>query len=195
MRVWHWVSSAVCLSGFLLFTVTGITLNHATEIPATAKVTTRKAQLPADLQRLLGQSPASRRSGKRALPTAAESWLRTATGVRGPLPPGEWNGGEIYIPLPRPGGDAWINIELDTGAVEYEQSNRGWIAYFNDLHKGRHTGPAWQVFIDVLAAACLLFCLTGVGLLFLHAAKRPATWPAVAIGLAIPMALTLLLIH
>ncbi|NIV36045.1 MAG: hypothetical protein GWN58_43325, partial [Anaerolineae bacterium] len=29
LRQWHWISSALCLVGMLLFSVTGITLNHA----------------------------------------------------------------------------------------------------------------------------------------------------------------------
>lgn len=36
LRQWHWVSSALCLAGMLLFAVTGITLNHATDIEALA---------------------------------------------------------------------------------------------------------------------------------------------------------------
>jgi hypothetical protein len=30
---WHWISSAACLIGMLLFTVTGLTLNHAAHDP------------------------------------------------------------------------------------------------------------------------------------------------------------------
>ncbi len=192
MRVWHWVSSAVCLSGFLLFTLTGITLNHASAIPAQLTVERGKAILPGDLQALLRQGGGA---GKRKLPEAVERFLGKQAGLALPLPAAEWNGGEVYVSQPRPGGDAWATLDLDTGAVEYERTDRGWIAYLNDLHKGRHTGSAWLIFMDVLAAACLLFCVTGIGLLFLHAAHRPATWPAVALGLAIPVAMALLFIH
>jgi hypothetical protein len=31
---WHWINSAVCLIGMLLFAVTGLTLNHAAKIEA-----------------------------------------------------------------------------------------------------------------------------------------------------------------
>ena len=46
---WHWVSSAACLIGMLLFTVTGITLNHAAHIESRPRVTSRDGQLPAPL--------------------------------------------------------------------------------------------------------------------------------------------------
>lgn len=192
MRVWHWVSSAVCLSGFLLFTITGITLNHASEIPASLSIKRGKVRLPGDLQALLRQSGGD---GKRRVPAPIEEYLRNEVGMTLPLPPAEWNGGEVYVSQSRPGGDAWASLDADSGMVEYERTDRGWVAYLNDLHKGRHTGRAWLIFIDVLAAACLTFCVTGVGLLFLHAAKRPSTWPAVAFGLAIPVAMALLFIH
>lgn len=192
MRVWHWVSSAVCLSGFLLFTVTGITLNHAAEISAKPKVTGLTVRMPKALAAGLEQDA---QPGKRPLPAPVAGWLRQSLPISGPVPPGERNGSEIYISMPRPGGDAWVNIDLRSGLVEYERTDRGWIAYLNDLHKGRHTGVGWQVFIDVLAAACLVFCVTGVVLLFLHASKRPATWPAVAFGLAVPIVLALVFIH
>ena len=35
LHQWHWISSAVCLIGMLLFAITGITLNHASKIEAT----------------------------------------------------------------------------------------------------------------------------------------------------------------
>ena len=34
LHQWHWISSAICLLGMLLFTITGITLNHASRIEA-----------------------------------------------------------------------------------------------------------------------------------------------------------------
>src|SRR3546814_1996679 len=52
------------------------------------------------------------------------------------------------------------------------RTDRGWIAYLNDLHKGRHTGAAWSWFLDLFAVACLVFSLTGLVLLQMHAGQR-----------------------
>ncbi|MDO9488505.1 MAG: PepSY-associated TM helix domain-containing protein, partial [Sphingomonadaceae bacterium] len=49
LHTWHWVSSAVCLIGMLLFAITGITLNHAGAIEADPVVSERNAALPAPL--------------------------------------------------------------------------------------------------------------------------------------------------
>jgi uncharacterized protein len=105
------------------------------------------------------------------------------------------NGHPIYLSLPRPGGDAWLRIMRDTGEFEYELTERGWISYLNDLHKGRNTGLAWSWFIDIFAAACLVFSITGLLILKMHALKRPSTWPMVGLGLLVPLLLTLLFIH
>jgi len=47
----------------------------------------------------------------------------------------------------------------------------------------------------VFAAACIVFTLTGLLLLQLHARHRPSTWPLVGFGLALPVAIALFFIH
>jgi hypothetical protein len=54
---------------------------------------------------------------------------------------------------------------------------------------------AWFWFIDIFAVACIVFTLTGLLLLQLHARHRPATWPIVGAGLAIPVILAILFLH
>src|SRR4051794_2152054 len=49
LHTWHWMSSAICLIGMLLFAITGITLNHAGSIEATPQVQTVEKELPASL--------------------------------------------------------------------------------------------------------------------------------------------------
>jgi hypothetical protein len=190
--LWHWVSSGVCLAGMLLFTVTGITLNHAAEITASPKVTKLEAQLPPALQSALKRGPAQ---GKSPLPAPVADWLAQRFSIHTMAPHAEWSDGEVYVSLPRPGGDAWLAMDRAAGTVVFESTSRGWVSYLNDLHKGRHTGPAWSIFIDVLAAACLVFTLTGFLLLQTHAAKRPSTWPLVALGLIAPLLLMLIFVH
>ena len=102
---------------------------------------------------------------------------------------------EVYVALPGPGRDAWVSIDRQTGEVTSERTDRGWVSYFNDLHKGRNSGAAWFWFIDLFAAACVIFTLTGLLLLQLHARHRPSTWPLVALGTAIPLVIALFLIH
>jgi len=190
LRQWHWISSALCLVGMLLFAVTGITLNHAAQIEASPKIVERQAMLPAPLQqRLLADQPGE------DLPSDLRAWLETELNIDLASRDAEWNDGELYIALPRPGGDAWLSLDLASGELLFESTDRGWIAYFNDLHKGRNTGQAWSWFIDIFAGVCVLFSLTGLLLLQRHAGGRPTTWPLVGAGLVIPLLLALLFIH
>lgn len=192
LHTWHWVSSAVSLIGLLLFTVTGFTLNHAGEIGAEPVTTQVARQLPAALNTLV--APDGTAEVKKPLPAPVAAYLSDhyPTAARGEA---EWSATEIYLPLPRPGGDGWIAIDRTSGAVTSEITDRGWIAYLNDLHKGRNSGPVWKWFIDVFAGACLAFSLTGLVLLWLHARRRPMTWPLVASGLVIPVVLAIVFIH
>jgi hypothetical protein len=192
---WHWISSALCLLGLLLFSITGITLNHATQIEAEPVVTTHEGVLPEELQDGLRDFAAEQVDGDAALPENIQQWLAQNWSLDVAGQPAEWSEDEAYLPLPRPGGDAWLRINLEDGALEYELTDRGWISWLNDLHKGRHTSAVWNWFIDILAGACLLFALTGLLILKFHAAKRPLTWPMVGLGVLIPVLLALLFVH
>lgn len=192
VRQWHWISSALCLVGMLLFAVTGITLNHAADIPSQHRVTLVETDVPDQLMDpwLADGEPRS------VLPEELRDWLHREHGVvvRSGLA-GEWQHGEFYLPLPRPGGDAWLSIDGETGELIYEHTDRGWIAWLNDLHKGRNTGVAWSWFIDIFAVACVVFCVSGLLLLQRHAGSRPSTWPLTTLGLVIPLLLILIFIH
>lgn len=188
VRQWHWISSALCLAGMLLFAITGITLNHASKIEAKPQIHTLEAQMPSAL---LDQLQAANNS----LPPAAQQWMDQAVGKVLPWDALEWNADELYLPLPRPGGDGWLSLDLDSGDLLYEVTDRGWIAYFNDLHKGRHSGIAWSWFIDLFAVVCVVFSLTGLWLLLRQAGRYAWTWPITLAGLLIPVLLMLLFIH
>lgn len=194
---WHWISSALCLVGMLLFAATGITLNNAALIESKPQVQSQNAQLaPALLEQ--ARSSARNRTGrgdKEPLPAELHDWLAAQWDLNVGARDAEWSDQEIYVSLPRPGGDAWLAIDLESGQVEYELTSRGWISYLNDLHKGRYTGVAWSWFIDLFGVACLIFSVTGLFLLKLHANARPATWPMVGLGLLAPALLALLFIH
>jgi hypothetical protein len=189
---WHWMSSALSLVGLVLFAVTGFTLNHAADIEAKPVVTNHAAQVPAPLLKLIAPDQAP--DSKKPLPPRLAEWVAREFKVKTDVV-AEWSPDTVYLPLPRPGGDAWVSLDRATGEATSEDSDRGVIAYLNDLHKGRNSGGEWSWFIDVFAFACLAFALTGLVLLWLHAHARKSTWPLVAGGLAIPAAIAIIFIH
>lgn len=72
---------------------------------------------------------------------------------------------------------------------------RGVIAWLNDLHKGRHTGTSWILFMDFFSVVSVVFSVTGLALLVVHARRRPMTWPVVVAGIALPIVLILFFLH
>ena len=191
---WHWISSAIALLGMLLFAATGLTLNHASQIEARPVVVDRKAALPAALLAAHSATPGDAKHDA-PLPADLADWAMLALKVDVHGRSAEWSPEEIYVALPRPGGDAWVRIDRATGEAELEDTDRGWISYLNDLHKGRNAGTAWSWFIDAFAVACLVFTITGLVILKMHAGNRPGTWPLVGLGVVLPLLLALLFIH
>jgi uncharacterized protein len=192
LHTWHWISSAISLIGLLLFAITGFTLNHAADIEGAPSSVERAAQLPAPLRAQV--KPDDAPDAKKPLPAEVASWIGTELSLKA-KGDAEWSADEIYLALPRPGGDGWVAIDRTTGAVTSERSSRGWIAYLNDLHKGRNAGTAWKWFIDIFVLACLVFTLTGLVLLWMHSKHRKSTWPLVIAGLAIPALIAIVFIH
>jgi hypothetical protein len=191
MHLWHWISAAVCFAALTLFTVTGITLNHASAISAKPAMSSGNAQIPQALRSALAAGAAESAEPPAEISAWAEDTfklsLRDATA--------EWSEEELYLSAPGPGRDAWVSIDRATGAAKFEKTDRGWLAYFNDLHKGRNTGITWTIFIDVVAAAVLFFSLTGLILLWIQARQRTSTWPLVGGGIALVTALMIFFAH
>ena len=192
LHTWHWMSSAISLVGLLLFAVTGFTLNHAEDIEGTPRTVERAAQLPPPLHAMVRPDDAP--DAKKPLPAPVAAFVRSSLSIDADGE-AEWSADQVYLARPRPGGDAWVSIDRETGAITSEVSTRGWIAYLNDLHKGRNAGTAWGWFIDIFVFACVVFSLTGLILLWMHSRHRASTWPLVAAGLVIPALIAVFLIH
>ena len=192
-RVWHWITGAATLVGMLLFAFTGITLNHAGQIEGKPAVVERQALMPPEILAQLGQGPGEGETS--TLPKPVADWLTKETGAPVSRRTGEWSENEIYVGMPKPGGDAWLSIDRETGDVVFEDTNRGAISWLNDLHKGRNTGPVWFWFLDIFSVAAILFCLTGLVLLWMHAPRRPPTWFIIGAGLLVPAIIAIFLVH
>lgn len=191
-RHWHWISAGVCSVGMLFFSWTGITLNHAGDIPASSDITTIETQLPEAILKPWQLSKMHRN----VLPHNVKQYLSSEHELV--IPDhliGEFSDGEFYLSMPNPGVDAWLSIDIETGELIYEKTDRGWISFFNDLHKGRYTNLAWKWFIDVFAVISIVFCLTGLWLLYKQASFRLSTWPFVTLGIVIPLIIILTSLH
>jgi uncharacterized protein len=190
LRQWHWISSAICLAGLLLFAVTGYTLNHAADLEAEPKTVRVEKVLDAATLAAL-----ARAKDKAPLPSIVVTAVKAQTGADIAKRPADVSDDEIFVDLAGPGVGSSVTIIPETGELIYERTTRGTIAVLNDLHKGRHTGAVWSWFIDILAVACVVFSVTGLGLLWVYSKNRAITWPLVAAGIGLPVILFLLFVH
>ena len=187
------MSSAICLVGLILFAATGITLNNAQLFePEEPHILRRTDKVPAAMLERLAQAA---KLDPPKLPREADQWLRSTYGIAAASQRLEVADGEFGISAPRPGGSASLRIDLKTGDLEFERTDRGVIAYLNDLHKGRHAGPGWGWFLDIFAGAALLSAATGLLILIRQSSMRRSIWPLVGFGAVVPAIVIFLFVH
>ncbi|MEM1133816.1 MAG: PepSY-associated TM helix domain-containing protein [Pseudomonadota bacterium] len=190
-RQWHWISSALVLALMLLFSVTGLTLNNPEWFKSDPVSSMREITLSGDLQDALSTA-----ENEVILAPDLSEQIARETGVFIPqenAPVVEFE--EMIFDLGGPGVDATLTIDLAIGEAYYERIDNGMIARLNDLHKGRDTGFVWGLLIDITALVCIIFCLSGLGLLVINAKARASTWPLTTLGIAAPVIAYILFVH
>lgn len=185
------MSAALCFVCLLLFSVTGIVLHHPKVFLAKPAVTITEGDVP---QELLPLMTASGEKKNLPVPQPVYDWF-SAKNIFLNSTRSEIKEGNFFIPFGRPGVSASVNINLSSGHYKYELSDRGWLGYLGDLHKGKNTGDAWVYFVDIFAIACIIFSITGFVLLQRYANTRAKTWPLLIAGFLLPVFFMLFLIH
>jgi hypothetical protein len=180
MRWLHIYLSMISLAIVLFFSVTGITLNHPDWFFAEAE-RSEQAEGVINLKWLQSQST-SQAAGAVAAEDADPSrqvlklevveYLRTQHGIHGALAEFRVDDRECMVTFKGPGYTADAFIDRESGHYSLTQTEHGFIAMINDLHKGRDTGPIWSVVIDLSAALITLVSLTGLALLFYLKLRR-----------------------
>lgn len=152
----------------LFFAVTGLTLNRPELYVAKPDVKEWYAELPTALAETLAED-------QQQFEVAVIDWSKQQGKLKGIVSPvrtftrysgDELVEGEVEFDFKGPGYDASVFIDLAENEVEFRVTDYGTVAWLNDLHKGRNTGPAWHLFIDIASVVMLLFIVTGFILLF-----------------------------
>lgn len=160
------------LAAVLFFGVTGLTLNHPDWfLEDVARRVEAEGAIPAALLNLRSAKGDDDPSSQVAKLEVVER-LRGAHRIHGALADFQVDDVECSLTFKGPGYAADILIDRKTGRYQLTQSFHGLIAIANDLHKGRDTGAAWSVLIDVSAVAVSLISATGLVLLFYLKMRR-----------------------
>jgi hypothetical protein len=168
----HVYLSMIGFAALLLFSVTGLTLNHPDWFAGEAHRT------------LAGEMPLSWLAEPTPLRLEIVEHLRSTHGVQGAVSDFTVDERECLVAFKGPGYTADVFIDRTTGAYDGTEVRQGTIALLNDLHKGRHTGSAWSWVIDLSAVGMVLISLTGFVLLFFIRRRRRSGLVVALAGLA-----------
>jgi hypothetical protein len=160
----HIYLSMVSFAIVLFFSVTGLTLNHADLFAGKAITTKDTGSLTLTWVNVKDTNLVAKLN--------IAEYFRNKYHVKGAVSDFRIDDSQISISYRGPGyeGDAYITRE--TGGYELSQTRGSFIAFMNDLHKGRDTGTAWSWIIDVSAIFLVLISLSGLILLLFIKKKR-----------------------
>jgi uncharacterized protein len=183
VRWLHIYVSMLSFSALLFFSWTGITLNHPTWFGASNPVT---RDFQGQLERSLLQNDLDRLE-------IAET-LRQRHRLRGKVSEFVVGDDDLMVVFKGPAYAADIFIDLSTGSYSLAETTHGMAAMLNDLHKGRDSGQAWSLLIDLTAGTLILMSLTGFGLLLFLKRRRATGVLAAFVGTIVLLAAWLLFV-
>jgi hypothetical protein len=98
--------------------------------------------------------------------------FRAKYGVNGLLNDFRIDETDVSVSFQGPGYTADVFIDRSKGTFHLTERSLGFVAWINDLHKGRDTGQSWKWVIDFSAIFMSLISLTGIILLLFLKKKR-----------------------
>lgn len=150
----------------LFFAVTGLTLNH-TEWFADQQVT----------KTFNGNLNTSWVKGKDSATIAKldiVEFVRKQHSIGGAVSEFTTDEYQCAISFSGPGYSADVFVNREDGSYEISETTTGLFGIINDLHKGRDSGKAWKLLIDISAILMTIVSLSGLVMLFFLKKKRVA---------------------
>lgn len=150
----HIYLSMVSFGVLFFFAVTGLTLNHTDWFSGAQ----RTVQVKGTLDTALLKGAVDK--------LAVVEQFRKAHHVSGALSDFRVDDGQCSVSFKGPAYTADIFVDRATGSYDLTETRMGFVALLNDLHKGRDSGKAWGVVIDLSAVLMTLVSLSGLILVF-----------------------------
>jgi len=102
--------------------------------------------------------------------------------------------GELIFEFKFPGGFAHVMFDSSKSSYKIEKESGSAVGILNDLHKGRHSGTAWFLLIDLSALLITLFGITGMILIFQGRRYRIGGIVSAVFGLLTPVMIYLVFV-
>lgn len=144
----------------LFFAVTGLTLNHQDWF--NGQQTTRQYRGVLQIKWVNGD----------VAKLEIVEQLRRTHHIQAALSDFRIDDAQCEVSFKGPGYEADTFIERQTGRYETTETRQGSVAILNDLHKGRDTGKAWSLVIDLSALLMTFVSVTGFTLIFFLQKRR-----------------------
>jgi len=162
----RWIHIYLSMAAFgtmLLFSITGLTLNHPEWFGAGVS---RSEDLDGRLDPALLGSGADDPRGERVDKLMVAETLRARHTLRGAVSDFRSDDLETTVSWKGPGYAAYAVVDRATGRYTLSVTRHGFVDILNDLHKGRDTGAAWSFVIDLSAVLLVIAAVTGFLLVF-----------------------------
>jgi uncharacterized protein len=186
-RMLHTYLSAFAFMALLLFSATGVLLNHPEWFenyqPAETRVSVQLS--PAELAAAKAASDPSR---------ALAAAVGGKTPLKGAFASGDRDGDHALIRLEGPKGASDLDVDLVSGHADVRLATASRLATLLDLHRGKNAGAAWRMVIDASAFLMIALSLIGFVLFFSLRFRLRTSLLLVIAGTAALVAVGLLLV-
>ncbi|TWU43800.1 hypothetical protein Q31b_13320 [Novipirellula aureliae] len=170
----HIYLSLLCLAVIFLFSITGLTLNHPDWF-FSESTTEQSGSLDVSLLNIHASPPANWDQfdyGHQVDKLAIAELLRSKHGLRGTVTDFFTYEEEAELTYQGPGYTAIARLSRSSGDYTVAVTTNDLVSVFNDLHKGRNSGKAWSIVIDVSAIVSAIVALSGFALIFFLRVRR-----------------------
>jgi hypothetical protein len=187
IRDWHGYLSALAFAALMLFSATGLLLNHPEWMETAApSVETVETSIASAVLHRARTSPDPAR--------ALGDYLVEGGAVRGFYASGEVFEDELFLRFESPRGASDALIDLRTGRAELTIRRAHPITMLNELHRGKNAGAVWRAAIDAVACLTLAMSLLGYVLFLIMRTRLVSALSLTGVGLAALAAVALLFV-
>jgi len=190
VRWLHIYVSLLSFTALVFFGVTGITLNHPDWFAADSqRVVEHEGKLQPEWLKIQSETDSS------VAKLEIVEYLRTTHGFRGAVAEFRVDPQECLVLFKGPGYSADVIIDCQASTYRATETMMGLVAVLNDFHKGRDTGPAWSVLIDLVSLLTVFVSVTGLILILYIRRKRITGIVTTLVGTLIVLVVAIWLVH